>query len=63
MDVESIATLTWLKESNEKRAKHTESTVVFPKEDYKIGDFVNVQINDCTSATLKGVAVGYSDNN
>ena len=37
--------------------------VVFPKENYQIGDFVNVQINDCTTATFIGEAVGYSDNN
>lgn len=39
------------------------TVAVFPKEDYKIGDLVNVKINDCTSATLKGVAIGYSENN
>ena len=37
--------------------------VVFPKEHYKIGNFVNVKITDCTSATLIGEAVGYSKNN
>lgn len=37
--------------------------VVFPKEHYKVGDFVNVKITDCTSATLMGETVGYSDNN
>ncbi|APU68475.1 tRNA (N6-isopentenyl adenosine(37)-C2)-methylthiotransferase MiaB [Christiangramia flava] len=37
--------------------------VVFPKENYQIGDFVNVRIEDCTSATLIGEAVGYSENN
>ncbi len=36
---------------------------VFPKEHYKVGDFVNVRIEDCTSATLLGTAVGYSENN
>ncbi|MBE7639578.1 tRNA (N6-isopentenyl adenosine(37)-C2)-methylthiotransferase MiaB [Salegentibacter sp. BLCTC] len=42
----------------------TQNTVaVFPKEDYKVGEFVNVKINDCTSATLIGEAVGYSENN
>jgi len=35
--------------------------VVFPRENYKVGDFVNVQITDCTSGTLIGEAVGYSD--
>lgn len=39
------------------------NVAVFPKENYKIGDFVNVKINDCTSATLLGEAVGYSENN
>lgn len=29
-------------------------TVVFPKENYKIGDFVNVEILNCTSGTLIG---------
>jgi len=41
-----------------------QSTVaVFPKEDYKVGDFVNVKINECTGATLIGEAVGLSENN
>jgi tRNA-2-methylthio-N6-dimethylallyladenosine synthase len=38
-------------------------TVVFPKEDYKIGDFVNVEILNCTSGTLIGRAIGYSEMN
>lgn len=38
------------------------TVVVFPKENYKIGDFVNVKINECTSATLIGEALGYSTN-
>ena len=37
--------------------------VVFPKGHYRKGDFVNVRITDCTSATLLGEAVGYSDSN
>ncbi|MGH2664886.1 tRNA (N6-isopentenyl adenosine(37)-C2)-methylthiotransferase MiaB [Flavobacterium sp.] len=36
-------------------------TVVFPKENYKIGDFVLVEIESCTSGTLKGKAVGLSE--
>ncbi len=36
------------------------TVVVFPKENYKVGDFVMVKITDCTSATLMGEAVGYS---
>lgn len=39
------------------------TVVVFPKENYNVGEFVNVTIKDCTSATLIGEAVGYSDNN
>ena len=35
---------------------------VFDKENYQIGDFVNVLITDCTSATLIGNAVNYSKN-
>lgn len=37
------------------------TTVVFPKGVYKVGDFVNVKITDCTSATLIGEAIGYSE--
>ncbi|WP_378186462.1 tRNA (N6-isopentenyl adenosine(37)-C2)-methylthiotransferase MiaB [Aquimarina sp. W85] len=36
---------------------------IFPKEHYKIGDFVQVYISECTSATLLGKAVAYSENN
>ena len=45
--------------------RNTQNTmVVFPKNNqYKPGDFVNVTITECTSATLLGEAVGYSDNN
>ncbi|MBR9757999.1 MAG: tRNA (N6-isopentenyl adenosine(37)-C2)-methylthiotransferase MiaB [Algicola sp.] len=39
------------------------TVVVFPKGPYKPGDFVNVKITDCTTATLIGEAVGYSNNN
>ena len=52
------------KNPNEWKGRNTQNTViVFPKEHYKLGDFVNVKVEDCTSATLKGTAVGYSDNN
>ncbi len=37
--------------------------VVFPKENYAIGEFVNVTITNCTSGTLIGKAVGYSEMN
>jgi tRNA-2-methylthio-N6-dimethylallyladenosine synthase len=33
------------------------SVVVFPREDYKVGDYVMVKVENCTSATLKGKAI------
>ncbi|MGB5653524.1 MAG: tRNA (N6-isopentenyl adenosine(37)-C2)-methylthiotransferase MiaB [Robiginitalea sp.] len=39
------------------------TVVVFPKEHYKKGEFVHVKIEQCTSATLLGHAVAYSENN
>lgn len=52
------------KSEDEWMGRNSQSTVVvFPKENYKIGDFVNVEITNCTSATLMGKAIGYSDNN
>ncbi len=39
------------------------SVVVFPKEHYKVGDFVNVKTTRCTTATLIGEAIGHSENN
>ena len=51
------------KSQEEWMGRTTQNTVVvFPKQHYKVGDFVNVRIEDCTSATLLGSAVGYSDN-
>lgn len=37
------------------------TVVVFSKEEYKPGDFVMVKISDCTTATLIGEAIGYSE--
>lgn len=37
------------------------TVVVFPKGNYKPGDFVDVKITDCTAATLIGEAVEYSE--
>lgn len=34
--------------------------IVFPKEQYKPGDYVLVLVSDCTQATLLGQAIGYS---
>ncbi len=39
------------------------TVTVFPKEHYNIGDFVNVKTTNCTTATLIGEAIGYSENN
>jgi tRNA-2-methylthio-N6-dimethylallyladenosine synthase len=40
----------------------TQNTVaVFPKKEFKVGDFVEVKINDCTSATLLGEAIELSN--
>lgn len=47
------------KSQDEWMGRNTQNTVVvFPKEHYKAGDFVNVRIRECTSATLIGEAVG-----
>lgn len=35
------------------------TVVVFPKEQFKVGDFVSVKIESCTSATLIGTGEGY----
>lgn len=52
------------KDPNQWKGRNTQNTViVFPKEHYKLGDFVNVKVEDCTSATLIGTAVDYSPNN
>ena len=50
------------KKSNLKWSGRTtqNTVVVFPKENYNIGDFVDVKIESVTSATLKGYAVDYS---
>lgn len=38
-------------------------TVVFPRENYAIGDFVLVNVTSCTSGTLIGKAIGFSEMN
>ncbi|GGZ72739.1 tRNA (N6-isopentenyl adenosine(37)-C2)-methylthiotransferase MiaB [Algibacter mikhailovii] len=50
------------KKSNTQWSGRTPQNIVcvFPKGQYKIGDFVQVKITDCTSATLIGEAVDYS---
>lgn len=37
------------------------TTVVFPKKDYKVGDYVKVKIESCTSATLIGIPISYGE--
>ena len=37
------------------------TVVVFPKEHYQVGDFVEVYIESATTATLIGIPKGYSD--
>ena len=50
------------KSANDLSGRNSQSiVVVFPKEHYKIGDFVNVKITNCTSGTLIGKAVGHSE--
>jgi len=52
------------KDENMWKGRNSQNVVaVFPKENYNLGDFVNVKMNDCTSATLIGEAVGLSNNN
>lgn len=53
------------KKSNTQWSGRTSQNIVavFPKEHYKVGDLVYVNINDCTSATLIGEAIGYSKDN
>ncbi len=53
------------KKSDEQWSGRTPQSIVcvFPKADYKVGDFVNVKVTDCTSATLIGEAIELSMNN
>ena len=60
--VEVLVDKTSKKSENDLSGRNSQSiTVVFPKENYKIGDFVNVKITNCTSGTLIGEAVGLSE--
>ena len=46
------------KNDQELAGKTSQNTVVvFPKENFKIGDYVHVKVNSCTGGTLIGVAV------
>jgi tRNA-2-methylthio-N6-dimethylallyladenosine synthase len=47
------------KSENDLYGRNTQNTViVFPKENYKAGQYVKVKVYECTSATLKGNAIG-----
>jgi len=62
--VEVLVEKTSKRSENDLSGRNPQSImVVFPKENYKIGDFVNVKITSCTSGTLKGEAVGWSEMN
>jgi tRNA-2-methylthio-N6-dimethylallyladenosine synthase len=62
--VEVLVEKTSKKSENDLSGRNSQNiTVVFPKENYKIGDFVNVRITNCTSGTLIGEAVGLSEMN
>ena len=37
------------------------TVVVFPKEDYKVGDYVQVKVDNCTGGTLLGKAIKNQD--
>ncbi len=46
------------KSINDLQGRTPQNTVlVFPKENYKIGDYVNVKVNSCTGGTLIGKAI------
>ncbi len=56
--VEVLIEKTSKKNENEFSGRNSQNiTVVFPKENYKIGDFVHVKIESCTSGTLIGKVV------
>lgn len=46
------------KSDKELFGRNTQNTVVvFPRENYEAGQYVNVEVHDCTAATLKGKAI------
>ena len=47
------------KSDKELFGRNTQNTVVvFPREKFEAGQYVNVEVHECTSATLKGKAIG-----
>ena len=60
--VEVLIEGTSKKSADEWMGRNTQNTVVvFPKENYKVGDFVLVEVTNCTSTTLIGKAIKISD--
>jgi tRNA-2-methylthio-N6-dimethylallyladenosine synthase len=59
--VEVLIEKTSKRNENKPNGRIPQNTVaVFPKENYKVGDFVMVKITDCTSTTLIGEAIKLS---
>jgi len=51
------------KSDNELAGRTSQNTVVvFPKENYKVGDYVQVEVNNCTGGTLLGRTLQNQDN-
>ena len=47
------------KSDKELFGRNTQNTVVvFPRENFEAGQYVNIEVHECTSATLKGKAIG-----
>ena len=62
--VEILIEKTSKKNENEWSGRNDQNIVtIFPKENFKIGDFVNVVVEECTTGTLIGKAVSLSDSN
>ncbi len=62
--VEVLIEKTSKKNENEWSGRNDQNIVtIFPKANYKVGDFVLVKIKECTTGTLIGEPVGYSDAN
>lgn len=60
--VEVLIEKTSKKNENEWSGRNDQNIVtIFPKEHYEVGDFVNVVIEECTTGTLIGRPIGYSD--
>jgi len=62
--VEVLIEKTSKKNENEWSGRNDQNIVtIFPKENYNIGDFVNVVIEECTTGTMLGRPIGLSNNN